>query len=704
MQGTWPDIDYGNKGRADWLPGAHPERLLELAQVWRSPGSNSTGSPDVLNALQLALSFWIRADLQSPNWWWNEIAVPQYLSKLLLLTAGHLTPSNSAGTVTITERATWWDGWTGSNLVWMVEVQARRCLYTGNVTGVEGAFRRLWQEVFLAHQGSDGIQLDSSFHQHSTNNRGQLLAGSYGSVYTSLLLPAVGYAAGTSVAMPANATELFARLIAEGQAWMIPRTTWDINVIGRQVTGPTHGGYGVGWSTYWMRQLPVSGALQHKVVALANRLDGNASSTEADYCIGHRHYYDSDYTVTRRPEWVASVKMYSNRTITARCVNSQAKMSQHASDGVMFVYRTGHEYDDAAALWDWQRLPGTLEQHGAPYLPCEWELPVNYTTFVGGVSDGSTGMSVMNLSTNLLRAHRTWFALEDAIVTVNTGIYADGTLPSGNSIVSTFDARLLNGPVTVGTAGGPANGTILPAGNYSFNPQSKLGTLLWIHHDGVGYLPMGDLGAVKAVNLSAGTRYGDWSNIGVSTGVLKRDFFEAWAVLEVGAGKPDGESFAYAVLPNVTAGEVAAAAASGLAGVELQEINADAQSVVNTSSRTVYAAVWSRYGGSVTAGGPAHNISIETDGAALVQVAGPDAHGNLTVSVAAPDQSGGGVRVGVRVNTSTKSTGTAALPDCQPWVGHDGFVQLNFTLPVGDSMGDTVSTSCRYVSSVHSGR
>ena len=55
---------------------------------------------------------------------------------------------------------------------------------------------------------------------------------------------------------------------------------------------------------------------------------------------GNRHFWDSDYHVHRRGGWMASVRMYSTRTIAARCVNNQGKRNSHEADGVTNLYLT----------------------------------------------------------------------------------------------------------------------------------------------------------------------------------------------------------------------------------------------------------------------------------------------------------------------------------------------------------------------------
>ena len=98
---------------------------------------------------------------------------------------------------------------TGANLVWLARCTIWRGLLVGNATLVATAFSAIWGEVRVEHQPGDNIQADSSFHQHGP----QLLAGSYGSSFSSDLLGLVAQASATRFAMGAEKVEVFQKLL-----------------------------------------------------------------------------------------------------------------------------------------------------------------------------------------------------------------------------------------------------------------------------------------------------------------------------------------------------------------------------------------------------------------------------------------------------------------------------------------------------------
>jgi hypothetical protein len=59
----------------------------------------------------------------------------------------------------ISYRADWWlhDPGTGANLVWMLQMQLYRSLATNNLTGIEQAFPRMWNDVQILPLGGQGI-------------------------------------------------------------------------------------------------------------------------------------------------------------------------------------------------------------------------------------------------------------------------------------------------------------------------------------------------------------------------------------------------------------------------------------------------------------------------------------------------------------------------------------------------------------------
>jgi len=90
---TWPDINYHDpQDRALWLTQVHLSRTLSMVAAWATPGSPVRGVGALGAAARNALAWWLEADPQCDNWWFNLISVPQMVANIFLLfSAGNAT-------------------------------------------------------------------------------------------------------------------------------------------------------------------------------------------------------------------------------------------------------------------------------------------------------------------------------------------------------------------------------------------------------------------------------------------------------------------------------------------------------------------------------------------------------------------------------------------------------------------------------------
>lgn len=87
--------------------------------------------------------------------------------------------------------------------------------------------------------------------------------------------------------------------------------------------------------------------------------------------------------------------MFSSRTTNTECLNSQNPFGFHLADGTTYTYVDGNEYEDIAASWDWNLIPGTTVDYNATVLQCSTVTNIGLDPFVGGVSTGSVGLGVL---------------------------------------------------------------------------------------------------------------------------------------------------------------------------------------------------------------------------------------------------------------------------------------------------------------------
>ena len=93
------------------------------------------------------------------------------------------------------------------------------------------------------------------------------------------------------------------------------------------------------------------------------------------------------------------------------------------SDGALYTYLTGNEYEDIQGAWDWQLIPGTTVDYNATALVCGQVGFAGKQTFVGGVSDGNVGIGVMrytNPKTGSLQFQKTYFFVDGNVLRVSS--------------------------------------------------------------------------------------------------------------------------------------------------------------------------------------------------------------------------------------------------------------------------------------------
>jgi chondroitin AC lyase len=523
--GRWPDVDYTDKSRSNWKPGTHIWRVFRLAQVYRTKGHPLFGKPEVRDKAMLALKWWLANDPQCPNWWWNDIGTPEGLGRALILLGNDFPADLMPAASKILKRAERQD-MTGQNTLWVCGVRITRGCIEKQPEVVAAAFKRIADEIKIST--GEGIQPDFSFYQHGP----QLYSGGYGRGFATYGPQFARLASGTAWAFPAEKIGVLTSYLLDGEQWMIRGDRFDPSVTGREITRGGQGSTSIAKACEDM--LALGAPRRAEFEALVRRLRGEK---DAAPLAGNRHFWRSDFMVHQRPEWYASVRMFSNRLYNSELVNGEGKKSHHLADGVTLIMRTGREFDAMPPVWDWNRLPGTTCEQ-AP-LPARVQQK-GETSFVGGASDGLYGVAVMDLKRGPLAAKKAWFFFEDRMVAMGAGI----TCTSENQVLTSIDQRPL-----VGEVRGPFAKAIARGEQALDRPQ-------WVLHDGLGYV----FGDRDKIRLKADTQEGSWRDISdpASPARVVADVFSLW--IDHGA-KPSGAAYAYAVLPRATQEQTAGYAA-----------------------------------------------------------------------------------------------------------------------------------------------
>ena len=550
--GMWSDINYADSARSVWTTSDHLERILVMAKCARIDRNAGRLDNELEGKILIALRWWTDHDYHNPNWWLYEIGVPILLDEFGILMESRIPGEELAKLIATMKRSDWRGGsWTGANLTWGVTIEIARGCLENNPETVSEAYDRMYEEIKIAGPSEEGIQQDSTFHQHGH----QLYNGGYGLDFANDVGRFISFAWGTRFQIPPDRMEIFSSFILDGEQWMVRGNVIDYSTVGREITrqgkvavpGPRPGGpispvgpeYSLGNVISMLAAEPTP--RQKEFQAFEARLKEKADVPEL---IGNKQFWCSDFMAHRRAGYYASVKMLSTRMRNGELVNLEGRKSQHLSDGVNLLYLTGDEYKDIFPAWNWARLPGTTAIHGT--LDTGEKDPIGatgITTFDGGVSDGTYGMAAMDLARGKLSAKKAWFFFDESYVALGAGISLEND--AEHDVATDVNQLKLSGEILSSQSRSP-----VPPGTHAWHS----GHPFWVFHDHVGYIFPGG----EEVSESGGPQSGKWSEIGTgSSEPVTIPIFDLW--IDHGRS-PHDATYQYTVLPDVSAETVAARA------------------------------------------------------------------------------------------------------------------------------------------------
>jgi chondroitin AC lyase len=445
--GSWSDIDYSGDPSGSWGPWDHTRRLLVMVKAYHTPGQSFHRDPllraQIERVMQSTLTFYGITALPRGNWWFWTIGIPMDLGPSLVMMEGEIDQRVFDDLVlsmklkigsSPTSRGISGPIPTGQNLVWTSWTHLCLGLIENDASRL-AAVRDAMSSLLRAGVG-EGIQSDSSFHQHGA----QLYTGGYGGTFANDVARYALMTEGTSFELAGDALESLTAYIADGVAWSLNGRYFDVSVISREVARPTTSGYNGLAALLQVSAVESSRSNEIRAAArkmlaswtdvLPSELAALAAKIEqepiaAAWPAGHRHYFASDYTVHRRPGWFASIKMFSKRTKSGESTNDENLLGSRQSDGRFHLTLEGDEFQrDIWPAFDWSRMPGTtveLKPNAANH-----DYGYGSNTLAGGTGDGMLGVAAMELMPrgSSLTARKSWFFFDDSIVFLTNGIRA----------------------------------------------------------------------------------------------------------------------------------------------------------------------------------------------------------------------------------------------------------------------------------------
>lgn len=528
--GSWKDIDYDSQNRSGWSPKTHVERILILTKVYRLPSSGYFESKEVETAIHKSLQYWIDRKLVSLNWWHNQIGVPKTLGGALILFESKLTPQEKQDALAILNNAKF--GMTGQNKVWLAGNVLVRGLLENDFNLVKSARDTIVSEIKIGND--EGIKYDTSFHQHGAQQQ----FGNYGAAYISSMSFWAQMFSGTTIGFDQSQLNILSNLINNGYRRILWKGYMDVNALGRQFfrMAQIHKAFSVGFSALMLSEVDKVNESKYNDL-IKDNFENRGQPTSLT---GLYHFWMSDMTVQRRPLWMASVKMSSDRVIGAEAGNGDNLKGYYLADGATYTYVDGDEYSNIYPCWDWRKLPGiTSYETNTPLTELSWGGYHNSSNFVGNVNDGQYGITAMDFYRDGITARKAWIFTDDYVLCLGAGISAD----SGCVVTTSIEQQVKKGDMFQ-----LKNNTWDKTNLVEFTPQNEIR----FFSGNKGYIIM----EPQKGNALVESRSGKWNYI---MNMYSKDLVENKEVLSlwIDHGKdPQNSTYKYLILPAKSQEEV----------------------------------------------------------------------------------------------------------------------------------------------------
>jgi chondroitin AC lyase len=486
----WPDINYADKEPSNWQVSKHLSRIRSLSLAWANPQSSYYQNPQLWGVISKALNHWLEVRYKSNNWWHNQIGVPQYMRDIIILTGNKLAAQQHKQALDVLAQLK--VGGTGANLVWSVDLGIHYAALTNNIVLINQYAELLKKEIKI--NTGEGIEPDYSFHQHGP----RLEMYEYGKALFWEGARLAWQFHGTQWAFPKEKLAILNNFALEGWQWMARGINTVPGTIDRSVSreGELHSADIRNLIPFLCELSPEKSAAYK---ALAERQNGHGALA------GYRYFPYSDFTAYHTSNFSFFLKTVSTRTLLTESINNENLKGGLLNSGDAYLINDGNEYYNLMPVWDWQKLPGITNYTGNGRIK---RLP-----FVGNVSDGKSGLSVMDYKLEegdkSLSAHKFWAMYKNLIVCLIANLQTNNI--SGNTF-TVLDQCRWRGDVTVNKPG-----FILSEGT------NNIKKVKWIHHAGFSYIPLEP--ATMNVNLKTAT--GLWTSINKSQSnkIVKENVF-----------------------------------------------------------------------------------------------------------------------------------------------------------------------------------
>lgn len=488
--GQWPDIDYTDKTRANWQLWQHLKRLDTLAVAWSNPVSSFYHNKKVWKTINLALNNWLKNKYQNPNWWHNQIGVPQSMRNIIVLLKDTLSNWQLQESLKVMNQLKVQKNGYGANTIWSADLGFHYGVLTHDPEMIDSCRQIILNEIHISKTTRQGIQPDYSFHQHGS----RLQMYQYGKAYLFVSVRLAWELRNTQWAFPERKKNILINFILNGWQWMargintVPGTMdRSASRIG-ELRSPD-----IRYLVPFLIELAPGKTKAFKQLAM--RQNGKESLE------GFRYFPYSDFAVYQNEKFSFFVKTISTRTLPTEVgLNSENLKGRLLNSGDAYLIQNGREYYNMMPVWNWQKLPGITAFKSA--------YKIERKPFVGSVSNGEGGLTAMDYCMEnkaggqKVTAHKIWACHKNVVVCLIADLNTD------DEVYTVLDQCRLQSKVIVNN---PKNE--IEKGTH------KLKNVNWIWHHGFAYLPARQADRPlepEKFRLRIGKVTGNWYSINAS--------------------------------------------------------------------------------------------------------------------------------------------------------------------------------------------
>lgn len=438
----WTDIDYTDQTRSVWDAANHYARILHILKAFGK--RRLLNDSEYAKKLTGALRFWLHHDFTNPNWWYNQIGMPQGIGNILLLMYPVLDADTLSQAINVMKKGSMSENpamtkKTGANLIWHATNTIRYALLTENPDLLLQATKRASEEITI--ESSEGIQRDYSFFQHGP----RLYAGGYGYNFANDLARIMFLVQGTKFQFPTEKIRIFNTYVLDGLQYMTHKGALDWACIGREISRADSIK-----TDRFQRTLELMIATQEmprkqELQAFLNALGGEAQPNKTKY-------FDIAAMVCHHFNGIYVGAKFSNpHTWGAELCNDEGALCYNMSYGThTCIMKSGREYVNINPVWDYSRIPGTTartETDEQLLAHTDWHRYHLPNECFGGAQKGNRAAIYELAEHDGIQALVCNFAFEDGFVCLGANV--QDQKGRNEQLITTVDQCFLSGDVNV---------------------------------------------------------------------------------------------------------------------------------------------------------------------------------------------------------------------------------------------------------------